>query len=86
MPRIFERFYRVDKARSGEVVGTGLELSIVKHVIERMSGTGGVESQLFALHAAASCYGLNFNKKTPSFPGNKWGMVLRHAQRSPSCL
>jgi two-component system phosphate regulon sensor histidine kinase PhoR len=46
LPRVFERFYRVDRARSRELGGTGLGLAIVKHLVQAMRGQVRAASQI----------------------------------------
>lgn len=62
LDRVFERFYRVDKARSREQGGTGLGLSIVKHIVQSHGGRAWAQSRLgegstffFTLPLASSC-------------------------------
>ena len=60
LPRIFERFYRVDKARSRELGGTGLGLSIVKHLISSIGGQISVTSR--------ARLGLAVHRQDPALP------------------
>ena len=62
LERVFERFYRVDKARSREQGGTGLGLSIVKHIVQGHGGRAWAKSELG--------HGATFNFTLPQDPGS----------------
>jgi two-component system phosphate regulon sensor histidine kinase PhoR len=63
LPRLTERFYRVDRSRSCESGGTGLGLAIVKHVMQRHGGSLSITSEV----GQGSCFKL-------IFPVNRWRM------------
>jgi two-component system, OmpR family, phosphate regulon sensor histidine kinase PhoR len=63
LPRLFERFYRVDKARSRELGGTGLGLAIVRHIALAHRGSVGVESTVGS--------GSTFTLRLPSVAGQE---------------
>ncbi|MBI5774078.1 MAG: PAS domain-containing sensor histidine kinase, partial [Verrucomicrobia bacterium] len=56
LPRLFERFYTADKARSRKLGGTGLGLAIVKHIVQSHGGEVTVKSELG--HGATFCFTL----------------------------
>ena len=66
LPRLTERFYRVDRSRSRESGGTGLGLAIVKHVMQRHGGSLHISSEL----GQGSCFKL-------VFPASRW--MITHA-------
>jgi two-component system, OmpR family, phosphate regulon sensor histidine kinase PhoR len=73
LPRIFERFYRVDKARSRELGGTGLGLSIVKHLMQSIGGQIDVASRVgsgstFTVHLPR-CLVRDMRAQTAQRPG-----------------
>jgi two-component system phosphate regulon sensor histidine kinase PhoR len=63
LPRLTERFYRVDRSRSRESGGTGLGLAIVKHVMQRHGGSLSISSEL----GQGSCFRL-------TFPATRWSL------------
>ena len=70
LPRLFERFYRVDKARSRKLGGTGLGLAIVKHIIQAHGGRVTVQST----QGRGSTFTLHLPKTSKQNRGSAGGM------------
>ena len=68
LPRIFERFYRVDKARSRDLGGTGLGLAIVKHLAQAQGGEVSVRSR--------PGEGSTFTRRASRAPSERLGSLL----------
>jgi two-component system phosphate regulon sensor histidine kinase PhoR len=75
LPRLFERFYRVDKARSRNMGGTGLGLAIVKHIAKAHGGEVSVASRLG--------HGSTFRIAIPSRPASLPDQPPRESDASP---
>jgi two-component system sensor histidine kinase VicK len=69
IPRVFDRFYRVDKARSRESGGTGLGLSIAREIVERHGG----EIKLASIYGRGSTFTITLpvNGPAPTSAGNQ---------------
>lgn len=72
LPHLFERFYRVDRARSRELGGTGLGLSIVKHIVQAHGGRVWVESRV----GHGSAFHFTLPTMSPSIAGSRTPRVL----------
>jgi two-component system phosphate regulon sensor histidine kinase PhoR len=72
IPRLTERFYRVDRSRSRETGGTGLGLAIVKHVAQRH----GAELSIESVPGKGSCFSIRFSPQRVRNAGAPTAVVV----------